>query len=371
MIFGSTIFGCYPLDLFVANIALASVEGFLAFIAFYQLTRIHMRNQLVGWTRQKVLHLIIGSSNLGYSIYFISTVLATCERWFCWSHACGFVLMASPNILLLAAFLLLLSFWVDLCHQANDEEDDDEESSTQQALLDNSKSKPGVSNIHDRWRCCPLKGIHVGSRQKIVIVVVMLMFILMISFAMIIWIGAGKNPIDSSLFAQVYVDIFAAAVLLLGGALGCYGLLLFCKLRRVRSERTSSEMRKVAGLAVVSVICFSSSALIAFLTDIPFSYHWNLKKMNGVGAPVLLILYYFIGYLLALMFQLAAYYGSSVPSAFLLWVMRELPPPVAVNCEEQSRVIAFISCGSERMENPGYWATAASLKNQVSRASPI
>ncbi|XP_044494421.1 tobamovirus multiplication protein 1 isoform X2 [Mangifera indica] len=350
MIFGSTIFPCYPLRLFLADIALASVHGFLAFTAFYQLTRIHRRNQLVGWTRQKVLHFMIGSSNLGYSIFFISTLLATCERWFCWSHACGFLLIALPNILFLAAFLLLLSFWVDLCHQANDEEDDDEESSTQRALLDNSKSKPGSSNIHDQWRCCPLQGIHVGSRQKIVIVVVILMFIIMISFAMIIWIGAGKNPIDSSLLAQVYVYIFATAVLLLGGALGCYGLLLFCKLRRVRSERTSSEMRKVAGLAVVSVISSSSSALIAFLTDIPFSYHWNSKKMNGVEAPVLLILHYFI--------------GSLVPCAFLLWVMRELPPPVAIKSEEQSRVIAFIRSGSEGTENPGNWATAASLKNQ-------
>ncbi|XP_044502510.1 uncharacterized protein LOC123223413 [Mangifera indica] len=105
--------------------------------------------------------------------------------------------------------------------------------------------------------------------------------------------------LNIAIIVQVYVDIFATAILLFGGSLGCYGLQLFCKLKRVRSERTSSEMGKVAGLAVVSVICFSSSALIAFLTELQFSYHWNLKKMSGVGAPLLLVLYYFIGDFLA------------------------------------------------------------------------
>ncbi|KAL5859005.1 hypothetical protein ACOSQ4_000301 [Xanthoceras sorbifolium] len=351
-------FNCYPLTLLVPIVALIFVDGFLACIAFVQLTRIHLRNRQVGLTRKKVLHLVIGSSNLGYFIYFISTFIATCEGWPCWSHACGFILMALPNILFIAAFLLLLSFWVDLCHQANDEEeDDDDENSTQQALLDNVKSKPGPSNIDSRCRCCPLHGIHVGSRQKFVIVVVVLIFILMMSFAAIIWIGAGKNPIDSSLVAEVYVDFFAAVVLLLGGALGCYGLLLFIKLRKVRSETASSEMWKVAGLAVVSVVCFSSSALVAIFTDIPLSYHWNVKKTNGVKALVLLILYYFI--------------GSSVPSAFVLWIMRELPPPIIVNRQDQSRVITFFRSTPTRTDDPQYWVTATSSKNQVSRASPI
>ncbi|KAH9706144.1 DUF1084 domain-containing protein [Citrus sinensis] len=321
MVLESIIFNCYPPSLLVPNLALASVDGFLALVAFYQLTRIHMRNKEVGWTRQKVLHLMIASSNL-----------------------------ASPNILFIAAFLLLLSFWVDLCHQANDEEDDDDENSSQQALLDNLISKSGRSNTGGRRKCCPFQGIHVGSRQKFVIVVVLLIFILMISFAIIIWIGAGKNPIDSSVVAQVYVDFFAAAILLLGGALGSYGLLLFLKLRKVRSERASLEMWKVAGLAVVSVICFSSSAMVAILTNIPLSYHWNLMKMSGLKPLVLLILYYFM--------------GSSVPSAFVLWVMRELPPPVADNIQEQSRVIAFIHSESAGMHHPRNWATATSLKNE-------
>ncbi|XP_038681578.1 tobamovirus multiplication protein 1 isoform X2 [Tripterygium wilfordii] len=350
---------CYPLDLLAVNISLACIDALLTSIAFYQLIRIHMVNRQIGWTRQKVLHLMIGSSNLGYFVYVLSTLVATCNGWLCWSNACGFILMAFPEILFLAAFLLLLSFWVDLCHQTNDEEDDDEENTTQHPLLENSKNQLASSNADGRWKCCSLQGVHVGSRQKFVIVVVVLIFTLMTSFAVVIWIGAGKNPIDSSLVAQVYVDFFAIALLLLGGALGCYGFILFSKLSKVRSEKGSSEKWKVAGLAIVSVLCFMSSALVALLTNIPLFYHWNMEKINGLKALVLLILYYFI--------------GSSVPSAFVLWFVRELPAPTPTNRQIQSREVTFISYGTAEAHYPRHWAATTSSKNQsqVSRASPI
>ncbi|XP_028059951.1 uncharacterized protein LOC114263589 isoform X2 [Camellia sinensis] len=91
----------------------------------------------------------------------------------------------------------------------------------------------------------------------------------MIASTILIWIGMGRNPVDSKVVARVYVDFSAVVTLLLGGALACYGLVLFLKMRKVRSERASSEMRKVAGLAIVSVLCFTSSALVALFTDIP------------------------------------------------------------------------------------------------------
>uniref|UniRef100_A0A8R7PTQ2 Uncharacterized protein n=2 Tax=Triticum TaxID=4564 RepID=A0A8R7PTQ2_TRIUA len=132
--------------------------------------------------------------------YFVSTVIATCERWVCWVHGCGFVLMASPQILLLASFLLLLSFWVDLCHQTNDEDEDDVRSH-QEALLDRTKTKPGTRPTDARRKCFP--GIQLGSRQKFVILVLVLSFIVMLAFAILIWVGRGENPIDSSLLKKV------------------------------------------------------------------------------------------------------------------------------------------------------------------------
>lgn len=133
-------------------------------------------------------------------------------------------------------------------------------------------------------------------------------------------------------------------------------------MRTVRSERASSEMWKVAGLAVVSVLCFASSAFVALLTDIPMLYRCYQQRVNGVYTSLLLILYYFV--------------GSSIPSAFVLWVMRELPPSITANMrqrQEEPTTLTFISDDSTALPHPQSWTAAMSLRNQVqvSRASPI
>ncbi|XP_031393407.1 uncharacterized protein LOC116205084 isoform X2 [Punica granatum] len=298
---------------------------------------------------------MLGCSNFGYFIFFASTLVAQCERWLCWSKMCGFIFMAYPKILFLAAFLLLLSFWVDLCHQANDEEEDggndNEENSSQQSLLD---SKAKYSPISERrCRCCSFQNIEVGSRQKFVIAVVAVVFVLMLCFAVLIWIGTGKNPIDSLSVAQVYVHFCAVTSLLLGGALGYYGILLFLELRKLRSERSSADMWKVGGLAVVSVLCFTSSALIALLTDSPLFYSMHLSEIKGIKLPVLLIFYHFI--------------GVTVPSSFLLWVMRELPRPITSPSQAEQTVITFISYDPSITHSPRQQAAATSSTNQVLR----
>lgn len=208
-----------------------------------------------------------------------------------------------------------------------------------------------VSDSHGqrRRRCFSLRGIHVGSRQKLVIMVTVLIFVLMIASAVLIWIGMGKNPIDSVFVARVYVDVFAIAMLFLGGALACYGGVLSFKMRKVRSETASSEMLKVAGLAVVSVLCFMSSAFVALFTDIPMLYHWHQQRANGVYTSSLLVLYYFV--------------GSSVPSGFVLWVMRELPSSVV---KQEVRTLAFISDNTREIHPPPQsWTAATSLQNQT------
>ncbi|XP_015876891.2 tobamovirus multiplication protein 1 isoform X2 [Ziziphus jujuba] len=315
---------CLPMVLVGVNVGLAFVDGVLAVLAFSQLMRIHTRNLQLGWTRQKVFHLMIGSSNLGYLFYFVITLIAACNGWQCWSHSCGFVFMAFPKILFFAAFLLLLSFWVDLCHQADDEDEEYEESSFHESLLEKTFNEPSSSNTDNHRRCLPFRLVHVGSRQRIVVL--------------------------------VYVDLFAIAMLLLGGALACYGLNLCLKMSRVRSERASSELWKVAGLAVVSVVCFTSSAFVALLTNIPMLYHWH-QRVNDVFTSLLLILYYFV--------------GTSIPSAFVLWVMREGPPSTTTNVQEESTTLTFVSDTTSAIQNPQHWTSVANLRNQISRASPI
>ncbi|XP_022715581.1 uncharacterized protein LOC111274876 isoform X7 [Durio zibethinus] len=234
---------------------------------------------------------------------------------------------------------------------ADDEEEEDVEQGFLEALLQNSLNRPR-SSIADGYRICyPFRLIHIGSRQKVVILVTVLVFLFMMTFSVLIWIRMEDNPIDSSTVARVYVDLFAVAILLLGGALACYGLLLCQKMRNVRSERASSEIWKVAGLAIVSVLCFTSSAFVALFTDIPVLYHWHELHINGVYTSLLLILYYFI--------------GSSVPSAFVLWVMRELPPMSIANIPGESTTITFITDSSAEVHHPQGWTTAASSQNQV------
>lgn len=354
MVVESTEPGCYSNALVAVNIALAFVDVVIAVLAFYQLMRIHSRNPQRGWTRQKVFHLMIGSSNTGYGIYFILTLVAACKNWICWSNSCGFVVMALPKILFLAAFLLLLSFWVDLCHQANDEDED--EGSPYEALVQ-KVNKPNLKvHSNTRRRCCNIRIFPVGSRQQVVIFATLFILVLMLTSAVLIWIGLGKNPIDSSVVARVYVDTFAVAMFLLGCALACYGYVLVSKMSKVRSERASSEMWKVAGLAIVSVVCFTSSSIVAIFTNIPVLYHCDWRGIGGLYASLLLIVYYFI--------------GSSVPSAFVLWVMRELPPSVAINVPEESRTLAFVSDYSATSQ-PQHWTSITTAQNQASRGSPI
>ncbi|KAL8103477.1 tobamovirus multiplication protein 1-like [Apium graveolens] len=346
---------CYEKPLVGVNIALAFVDALIALIAFSQLIRIHTRNSQVGWTRQKVFHLMIGLSNLGYFLYFVLILLAACKGWLCWSSSCGFTVMAFPGILFLAAFLLLLSFWVDICHQNNDDEDEEEGCSPREALLEKMK-KPSSSGDRCR-RCCSFRLSHIGSRQKVVLLVTLLIFALMVASSVLMWLGMGEEiPIDSLTVSRVYKDVFAIIALLVGGALAGYGLVLSLKMRKVRSESAASEMWKVAGLAIISVVCFMSTACIAIFTDIPLLYSWNELSLNGFCTSLLLVLYYFI--------------GSSVPSAFVLWVMRELPPSSVVHVQEDSAVIAFINDDSIRI-HPQHWTASASMQNQASRASPI
>ncbi|KAL2252135.1 UNVERIFIED_CONTAM: hypothetical protein Sindi_0008200 [Sesamum indicum] len=88
-------------------------------------------------------------------------------------------------------------------------------------------------------------------------------------------------------------------------------------------------------------------AVIAFIAFYQLFYHWHEQQIDGVYTSLLLVLYYFI--------------GSSVPSAFVLLVMRELPPPLVINRRQESRTIAFIRDHSVAA-HPEHWtATTSSL----------
>ncbi|RZC45438.1 hypothetical protein C5167_038379 [Papaver somniferum] len=127
-------------------------------------------------------------------------------------------------------------------------------------------------------------------------------------------------------------------------------------MKKVRSDKASTEMWKVAGLAVVSVVCFTTSAVVALASNVPLLYHWHPVNANGVITSVLIIIYYFI--------------GSSVPSAFVLWVMREMPPPFVDSRQAQSRVpqlrtVPFIEDRPVATHQAHRWTTVTSSQNKA------
>ncbi|KAG5015112.1 hypothetical protein JHK85_021248 [Glycine max] len=338
---------CFPRPILAVNLALALLHVVVAFLAFFQFFVFYLGAPVAENSHEECAAWL--DSSKSYVIYLALTLVAACKGWTCWSHSCGFVFMAFPKVLFFAAFLLLLSFWVDLCHQADDD-DDYEGSFCDNPLLEKTSNESNLASIDSHRKCFPFWFARVGNRQKIVILVTLLVFIIVVAFAVVIWIGLGKNPIDSEVAARIYLYLSAIGMLLLGGALACYGILLCLKMSRVRAEKPSSEMWKVAGLTIVSVLCFTSSSCVELLTDIPMQYNWHLRRLNDVYSSLLLILYYFV--------------GSSIPSALVLWVMRELPPEEAASISEESSTIAFVADSSIAIHHPQRWTTATSMQNQ-------
>jgi hypothetical protein len=185
---------------------------------------------------------------------------------------------AAPQTLFLATFLLLLSFWLDLCNQANDNDDEDDEVDAEYAELPSSPNhlESGASKLYQS--CFPWRRWRVRGRQRCVIVVVSVLFLLTVAFSLLFWYGMYDSPIDSVRLAQVHANFFALVTLLSGGGLAVYGLLLYTKMSRVKSGSTSADIRKVAGLAVASVVCFSLKAFLVVMSDLTDLNIWHVKR---------------------------------------------------------------------------------------------
>ncbi|CAM6090459.1 unnamed protein product [Calypogeia fissa] len=289
---------------------LAGLDALITVVAFIQLLRLYFCNRHAGWTRQKVFHCLIVASNFGYSVYFVLNPVAACGNWACWPNACGFVLIAIPQTIFLATFLLLLSFWVDLCHQATDQDEEEEEDEADDGTYSPSSPGSGQSSVEKQSRrCCVcFRRLRVRGRQKNVIIAVLLMCALTVAFAALIWYGKGDNPVDSQTIAEAYSYFYAIITFLSGGGLAAYGLVLYMKMCRLRSGKASEDITKVAGLAVVSVVCFTLRASVIVFSDIPVINIWSGQQEFSVA---LTLLYYLV--------------GQSFPSVVVLWVMREIP----------------------------------------------
>ncbi|KAL5137248.1 hypothetical protein HKD37_10G027638 [Glycine soja] len=106
----------------------------------------------------------------------------------------------------------------------------------------------------------------------------------------------------------------------------------------------SIQFSQVAGLSIVSVLCFTSSSCVELLIDILMQYSWHLWRLNDVYSSLLLILFI-----------------NTITSALVLWVMRELPLEEAASISEESSTIAFVADSSIAIHHPQRWTTSTSM----------
>ncbi|KAM0902917.1 hypothetical protein ACQ4PT_018981 [Festuca glaucescens] len=104
------------------------------------------------------------------------------------------------------------------------------------------------------------------------------------------------------------------------------------------------------------VICFSSSAILALVTNVPVLLYWYSTDADIINNAVILFLYYLI--------------GSSVPSGFVLWVMRDMPQRPIIERPTQSRVVTLFRDRPPTTQDP-QWRTAVTSSNKALKSSPI
>lgn len=66
---------------------------------------------------------------------------------------------------------------------------------------------------------------------------------------------------------------------------------------------------------------------------------------------------------------LVAMLGSSIPSSFVLWVMRELPASPVVSKHDDDSRSTFVNVSPVVRIQPQQWSTTTSLQNQVTPSS--
>lgn len=84
-----------------------------------------------------------------------------------------------------------------------------------------------------------------------------------------------------------------------------------------------------------------------------------------LSLTLLLYLFYVNGFNFSKSEDHTVYPGSSIPSALVLWVTRELPPAEASSIQEESSTLAFVGDSPITVHNPQRWTTATSMQNQV------
>jgi hypothetical protein len=249
-----------------ANYGLAAAYGLIASVAMVQLTRIQIRVPEYGWTTQKVFHLLnclVCTLRCGVFLFREQTDNLH-------PHVLRLVLFDLPGLLFFTTYTLLVLFWAEIYHQARS--------------LPTSSLRP-VFVAFNLFVYAAQGGLWAFT-----------------SFAPTTkWHDVAR--LASGCFLAI-VSISAAAGFLV------YGGRLFLMLRRfpIESRGRRKKLREVGLVTTICATCFSIRAVMVALAAIDE----RDMRLDVMTHPLLNLIYYGL--------------VEVVPSAWVLYILRKLPP---------------------------------------------
>lgn len=260
--------GCY--------VATAVLYGLLATIALVQLFRIQLRVPEYGWTTQKVFHLLnflCSGSRCGVMAFrrpldHIHPQILT------------FVALDAPGLLFFSTYSLLVLFWAEIYHQAQ-----------------NPSAPP-------------------SALRPVFVAVNFLVYSLQVALWTYLSLCADNERVHQ---LQVATACFMAVVSILAAfGFTLYGGRLFMMLRQfpVQSPGRRKKLKEVGCVTSICTTCFTARAII-----IAYSAFHRSAEIDMLGHPVLNLVYY-----------LAV---EVIPSALVLFILRKLPPKRPKNSYQQ------------------------------------
>lgn len=249
-----------------SNYGLAAAYGLIASVALIQLSRIQIRVPEYGWTTQKVFHLLnclVCTLRCGVFLFREQTDALH-------PAVLRLVLFDLPGLLFFTTYTLLVLFWAEIYHQARS--------------LPTSSLRP-----------------------------VFVVFNLVVYMAQAgLWAFVSLAPTSKWYnIARLASGCFLAAVSLSAAAgFLVYGGRLFLMLRRfpIESRGRRKKLREVGLVTTICATCFSIRAVLVALAAI------DAKDMSldVMTHPLLNLVYYGL--------------VEVVPSAWVLYILRKLPP---------------------------------------------
>ncbi|EFJ50603.1 hypothetical protein VOLCADRAFT_58181, partial [Volvox carteri f. nagariensis] len=249
-----------------SNYGIGGAYGLIGLVAFVQLIRLQLRVPEYGWTTQKVFHLLnCLVSVLRCSVFFFRPALEGLHP-----VVTKLMLLDLPGLLFFTTYTLLVLFWAEIYQQA--------------------RNLPAAA-----------------LRPTFLIINLVVYGVLAGLWALITF---GKTS-DVQELSYTISNLWLAAVFMAAAAgFLLYGGRLFVMLQRFPIE-SRGRRKKLAEVGLVTSICagcFTFRAVVIANSAIDR----NDLEVDMLGHPLLNIAYYAL--------------GEIIPSAWVLYILRKLPP---------------------------------------------